>query len=86
MKVHVVGREMVFVGMHLIKYFSLSTVDALVSLASKLMYGDLSKYGIIRPKEGPFSLKVNKGRSPVLDVGTIAKIQSGDIKVKKVSV
>ncbi|XP_021862782.1 probable indole-3-pyruvate monooxygenase YUCCA10 [Spinacia oleracea] len=79
--VHVVDREMVFVAMQLVKYLSLSTVDALVSFASKLKYGDLSKYGIFRPKEGPFFLKINKGRSPVIDVGTIAKIQSGDIKV-----
>uniref|UniRef100_A0A803L7E0 Flavin-containing monooxygenase n=1 Tax=Chenopodium quinoa TaxID=63459 RepID=A0A803L7E0_CHEQI len=79
--VHVVAREMIFVGMHLLKYFSLSTVDALVTLASNLKYGDLSKYGIYRPNEGPMLLKATKGRIPVIDVGTIAKIQSGEIKV-----
>uniref|UniRef100_A0A803KVB6 Flavin-containing monooxygenase n=1 Tax=Chenopodium quinoa TaxID=63459 RepID=A0A803KVB6_CHEQI len=79
--VHVVAREMIFVGMHLLKYFSLSTVDALVTLASYLKYGNLSNYGIYRPNEGPFLLKATKGRSPVIDVGTIAKIQSGEIKV-----
>ena len=76
-----VAREMIFVGMNLLKYFSLSTVDALVTLASNLKYGNLSKYGIYRPNEGPFLLKATKGRSPVIDVGTIAKIQSGYITV-----
>ncbi|XP_021775069.1 probable indole-3-pyruvate monooxygenase YUCCA10 [Chenopodium quinoa] len=79
--VHVVAREMIFVGMHLLKYIPLSMVDAIVTFASKLKYGNLSKYGIHRPNEGPFFLKATKGRSPVLDVGTIAKIQSADIKV-----
>uniref|UniRef100_A0A803MHM4 Flavin-containing monooxygenase n=1 Tax=Chenopodium quinoa TaxID=63459 RepID=A0A803MHM4_CHEQI len=79
--VHVVIREMIIVGMHLLKYFSLSTVDALVTFASRLTYWNLSKYGICRPNEGPFLLKATKGRSPVLDVGTIAEIQSRKIKV-----
>ncbi|XP_021769473.1 probable indole-3-pyruvate monooxygenase YUCCA10 [Chenopodium quinoa] len=79
--VHVVTREMISVGMHLLKYLSLSTVDALVTFASMLMYGNLSKYGIFRPNEGPFLLKATKGRSHVLDVGTIAEIQSGKTKV-----
>ncbi|XP_021732652.1 probable indole-3-pyruvate monooxygenase YUCCA10 [Chenopodium quinoa] len=79
--VHVVTREMIFVGMHLLKYFSLSIVDALVTFASRLTYENLSKYGICRPNEGPFLLKATKGRSPVLDVGTIAEIQSRKIKV-----
>uniref|UniRef100_A0A803M3R0 Flavin-containing monooxygenase n=1 Tax=Chenopodium quinoa TaxID=63459 RepID=A0A803M3R0_CHEQI len=78
--VHVVAREMIFIGMHLLKYFSLPTVDALVTLASKLKYGNLSKYGIYRQNEGPLLLKTTKGRNPVIDVGTIAKIQSGEIK------
>ncbi|KAL2940602.1 putative indole-3-pyruvate monooxygenase YUCCA10 [Bienertia sinuspersici] len=64
--VHVVTREMVYIGMHLLKYLSLSVVDSLVTLASKLKYGNLSKYGIHRPKKGPFLLKATVGRSPVL--------------------
>uniref|UniRef100_A0A803MUE2 Flavin-containing monooxygenase n=1 Tax=Chenopodium quinoa TaxID=63459 RepID=A0A803MUE2_CHEQI len=80
-KVHVVAREMIFVEMHLLKYFSLSIVDALVTLSSNLKYGNLSKYGIYRLNEGPFLLKATKGRIPVIDVGTIGKIQYGEIKV-----
>ncbi|KAL9230193.1 hypothetical protein vseg_005578 [Gypsophila vaccaria] len=79
---HVVGKEMVWAGMHLLNYVSITVVDILVSMAAKIKYGDLSKYGIRRPKAGPFFLKATKGRSPVIDVGTVAKIQSGEIKVR----
>ncbi|KMT18218.1 hypothetical protein BVRB_2g023880 [Beta vulgaris subsp. vulgaris] len=79
--VHVLTREMICVGMHLLKYFGLSLVDTLITLAGKFKYGDLSKYGIHRPNKGPFLLKATTGRSSVIDVGTVAKIQSGEIKV-----
>ncbi|KAJ8443904.1 hypothetical protein Cgig2_032728 [Carnegiea gigantea] len=63
---HVVTRDMVWVGMHLLKYLSVSAVDFLIKLASYIKYGDLSKYGIHRPKNGPFSFKALRGRSPAL--------------------
>ncbi|KAK9742357.1 hypothetical protein RND81_03G166600 [Saponaria officinalis] len=78
---HVVSKEMIWVGMHLLKYLSIWVVDILVLMAVKIKYGDLSKYGIHRPEEGPFFIKATKGRSPVIDVGTVAKIRSGKIKV-----
>ncbi|KAF5823254.1 putative indole-3-pyruvate monooxygenase [Helianthus annuus] len=39
------------------------------------------RFGIQRPLKGPFLLKKETGRSPVIDVGTISKIKTGDIKV-----
>jgi len=81
MQLHVVTRDMVWVGMHLLKFFSVSAVDLLIKLASYIRYGDLSKYGIHRPKNGPFSFKALRGRGPVIDGGTIAKIRKGEIKV-----
>lgn len=50
-------------------------------LLSKIKYGDLSKYGINRPQEGPFALKVKNGKYPIIDVGTCKKIKSGEIQV-----
>ncbi|XP_076938277.1 putative indole-3-pyruvate monooxygenase YUCCA11 [Bidens hawaiensis] len=38
-------------------------------------------YGIQRPLKGPFSLKKDTGRSPVIDIGTISKIKAGEIEV-----
>ncbi|KAF5823259.1 putative indole-3-pyruvate monooxygenase [Helianthus annuus] len=53
----------------------------MVLVLSKLLYGDLRRFGIQRPLKGPFLLKKETGRSPVIDVGTISKIKTGDIKV-----
>ncbi|GFZ19504.1 flavin-binding monooxygenase family protein [Actinidia rufa] len=49
--------------------------------ARKLRYGDLTKYGIQRPQEGPFTLKAKYGKYPVIDVGTYKKIKFGEIQV-----
>ncbi|KAK2649316.1 hypothetical protein Ddye_016805 [Dipteronia dyeriana] len=77
----VYSREMLYLGTKvLVKYFSLETVDWVMVLLSKLYYGDLSKYGITRSKEGPFSTKIKHGKYPVLDLGTCKKIKSGEIQ------
>ncbi|MQL91993.1 hypothetical protein Taro_024616 [Colocasia esculenta] len=81
---HVVSKEIVYLGMALGRYISLQLVDALALLLCKLQYGDLSEFGIVRPAEGPFALKAKTGRSPVIDVGTVGKIKSGEIEVMKV--
>ncbi|XP_058099705.1 probable indole-3-pyruvate monooxygenase YUCCA10 [Magnolia sinica] len=79
--VHVLTRDMVHLGMVLLKYLPCSLVDTITLLLSKLKFGDLSKYGIRRPAKGPFHLKAIAGRSPVIDVGTIGKIMSREIEV-----
>ncbi|XP_050229106.1 probable indole-3-pyruvate monooxygenase YUCCA11 [Mercurialis annua] len=79
--VHVVTKEMVFLGMNLLKFFPCNLVDPLMVMLCKLKYGELSKYGLKRPTEGPFYLKAITGRSPTIDVGAIEKIKRGEIKV-----
>ncbi|XP_050236502.1 probable indole-3-pyruvate monooxygenase YUCCA10 [Mercurialis annua] len=79
--VHIVNREMAFLALAMMKYFSLGLVDSLLVLVSKIVYGDLSKYGITRAAEGPFFMKVAYGKYPVIDVGTFSKIKSGEIQV-----
>ncbi|KAL1339775.1 hypothetical protein AAHE18_U064800 [Arachis hypogaea] len=51
------------------------------SFVANIKFGDLSQFGIPRPNKGPFYLKKAAGRSPILDVGTIAMIKDGAIKV-----
>uniref|UniRef100_A0A251VRG8 Flavin-containing monooxygenase n=1 Tax=Helianthus annuus TaxID=4232 RepID=A0A251VRG8_HELAN len=51
-----------------------------VVVRSPLLYGDLGRFGIQRPLKGPILLKKETGISPVIDVGTISKIKTGDIK------
>jgi len=55
--------------------------DAISVLTLKLVVGDLSKFGIHRPKKGPIRLIVEDGRVSLLDVGTLALIRSGELAV-----
>ncbi|KAK7284704.1 hypothetical protein RJT34_19456 [Clitoria ternatea] len=79
--VHILSREMVSLGLFLLKYLPLSTVDSLMVILSRIVYGDVTKYGVARPNEGPFYMKVKYGKYPVIDVGTFNKIKSGELKV-----
>jgi indole-3-pyruvate monooxygenase len=82
MQVHIVSREMAYLALILLKRIEVGMVDSLLVMLSKLVYGDLSKYGIRRPSEGPFYMKVKYGKYPVIDVGAYKKIKSGEIQVR----
>ncbi|KAG0600425.1 hypothetical protein M758_11G033100 [Ceratodon purpureus] len=69
------------VSMKLLKVFPLWFVDKCIVYSSWLTLGDTAKYNLIRPEEGPLAMKARTGQTPVLDVGTVAKIRNGDIKV-----
>lgn len=75
------GKSTIALSMHLIKWLPLRFVDWLLILSSWLIHGDTSRRGIVRPKTGPLQLKEATGRTPVLDVGSMAKINTGEIKV-----
>ncbi|KAL5571894.1 hypothetical protein UlMin_021491 [Ulmus minor] len=79
--VHFLTEEIVKLGMFLLKYLPTKLVDMIVLNFGKLKHGDMSKYGLKKPKEGPFFLKQTTGRSATIDVGCIEKIRSGEIKV-----
>ncbi|XP_047963977.1 probable indole-3-pyruvate monooxygenase YUCCA11 [Salvia hispanica] len=79
--VHVLTENLVRLGMTLLAYLPLYLVDNLVMILGDLRLGRLTKYGIVKPKEGPFSLKLSTGRSPIIDVGTIGRIKAGEIQV-----
>ncbi|KAK7290794.1 hypothetical protein RIF29_05489 [Crotalaria pallida] len=79
--VHFLSRKMVDLGLFLLNYLSLSKVDSLMGMLSRMVYGDLTTYGIPRPNEGPFYMKVMYGKYPVIDTGTIDKIKSQELKV-----
>ncbi|KAJ8530739.1 hypothetical protein K7X08_023620 [Anisodus acutangulus] len=79
--VHVLTREMVHIGMLLLKYLPISLVDTAIAKYAKFRFGNLAELGIPQPEEGPFYIKLLKGRSPVIDVGAINKIKLGEIKV-----
>ncbi|XP_057739145.1 indole-3-pyruvate monooxygenase YUCCA6-like [Arachis stenosperma] len=85
--VHILPREMLGkstfgLSMWLLKWFPLRLVDRFLLIVSWLMLGDTSRFGLDRPRLGPLELKNLSGKTPVLDVGTLAKIKGGDIKVR----
>ncbi|GLU02113.1 hypothetical protein SLE2022_193800 [Rubroshorea leprosula] len=68
--------------MSLLKWLPMRLVDRFLLLVSWFMLGDTARFGLDRPQLGPLELKNRSGKTPVLDVGTLAtKVKSGDIKV-----
>ena len=55
--------------------------DWLGSQIRKIYFGDLSKYGLKMSKESPTKLLRETGKTPLIDLGTIAAIKAGKIKV-----
>ncbi|KAJ0959374.1 putative indole-3-pyruvate monooxygenase [Helianthus annuus] len=55
--IHVLNKELVQLGMYFLKYIRCTFVDKMVLMLSKLLYGDLGRFGIQRPLKGPFLLK-----------------------------
>ena len=55
--------------------------DKCVVFLSWLSFGSMKEYGFLRPKEGPLAGKARIGKTPVIDVGTVAKVKDGQIKV-----
>ena len=56
--------------------------DALVGPVLSWAVGDLSAHGIQRPALGPNQMIEQQGRIPLLDIGTIAMVKAGRIRVR----
>jgi indole-3-pyruvate monooxygenase len=82
---HVVPRDLYgipaqWTGLLLAK-LPIKVADALGVRAAENYFGDLTQYGIVRPKMGPMTQVIEKGRIPVIDVGTIDAIKSNRLSV-----
>nr|MDQ2736851.1 NAD(P)-binding domain-containing protein [Pseudomonadota bacterium] len=55
--------------------------DAIATAVMGLAVGDLSTWGIVRPRIGPNRMIEQSGRIPMLDIGTIAMVKAGRIRV-----
>ncbi|URE27125.1 Flavin-binding monooxygenase-like [Musa troglodytarum] len=80
-QLHIVSREIWLVAMFLMKFLPCRLLDALILLLCYLKFGNLSKYGLHRPTKGPMYLKKYTPIYPVVDIGTVTKIKSGEIQV-----
>lgn len=65
----------------MMKWLPLWLIDKLLVILAWLILGNLEKYGLRRPKIGPLQLKNASGKTPVLDIGALKKIRSGEIMV-----
>jgi indole-3-pyruvate monooxygenase len=55
--------------------------DAIVVPVLRLAVGNLARWGIVRPRIGPNRMIEDYGRVPMLDIGTIAMVKAGKIRV-----
>lgn len=72
--------------MALLKRMSVKLVDKFLLTMANFILGDTDRLGLRRPKTGPIELKNLTGKTPVLDVGALAQIKSGRIKVPNRSI
>jgi cation diffusion facilitator CzcD-associated flavoprotein CzcO len=83
--VHVVPRDMFGRPTQhtnvLLSYLPLWLRDVIARTILGLVVGDLSRWGIVRPKVGPNQMIEESGRIPLLDLGTIAMVKKGKIRV-----
>ncbi|XP_076921319.1 putative indole-3-pyruvate monooxygenase YUCCA8 [Bidens hawaiensis] len=84
--VHVLPREILGkstfdLAVMMLKWLPLWLVDNMLLILAWLMFGNTQNYGIKRPSLGPLQLKKTNGKTPVLDIGTLRRIRSGDIKI-----
>ena len=66
----------------LLSHLPLALRDALAGATLRLAVGDLSRWGIVRPRQGPNAMIEQQGRIPLLDIGTVAMVKQGRIAVR----
>lgn len=57
--------------------------DVIGGLVRRIAFGNIEKYGLPVSKTPPRILIQEKGRTPIIDLGTIAKIKKGEIRIFK---
>ncbi|KAJ4895279.1 putative indole-3-pyruvate monooxygenase YUCCA3 [Raphanus sativus] len=84
--VHVLPREILGkstfeLGVTMMKWMPVWVADKTLLLLARIVLGNTDKYGLKRPEIGPLELKNKEGKTPVLDIGALPKIRSGNIKI-----
>jgi len=65
----------------LLSHLPLALSDAIAAVILGHVVGDLSRWGIVRPSVGLNRMIEESGRIPILDLGTIAMVKQGRIRV-----
>lgn len=84
--VHVIPRDLLGIPAQINSVYGLGRLpptlaDRLVLPLLNRFVGDLSPYGLRRPSIGPARQVVEQGRIPLIDIGTVALIKQGQIRV-----
>lgn len=77
----VLGKSTFEIAVMMMGWLPLWLVDKILVILAWAVLGSTDKYGIPRPSIGPMALKNIDGKTPVLDIGALEMIRSGDIKV-----
>jgi indole-3-pyruvate monooxygenase len=85
--VNVIPRELLGIPISVISLALRSlpprVADAMSKLTRRLAVGDLATAGLSRSDVGPLQQIAERHRIPVIDVGTLARMRSGDIAARK---
>nr|WP_271711650.1 NAD(P)/FAD-dependent oxidoreductase [Marinigracilibium pacificum] len=76
------GRPTQHTSIVLNKYLPPFIVDFIGNLIKKSLYNDMGNYGLSLEKEPPGKMLRKKGKTPVIDQGTMDYIREGKIEVK----
>lgn len=84
--IHVIPREVLGVPAQINSLFLMGRLprpvaDRVSRALLDRVVGDLSRWGIRRPDEGPVTQVVTRGRIPLIDIGTVSLIKQGKITV-----
>ncbi len=86
-KLHVTPRDALGMPMPLptilLTKLPIALADAIISGVLRMTIGDLSQWGIESPEVGVLRDYLQRARVPLIDVGTVARIKSGEISVRK---
>lgn len=63
------------------QYFPSRMVDAVNAPFLHLRFGDIGRFGLKRSSDGPMTTMKKTARTPLINIGTIERIRSGDIQV-----
>jgi cation diffusion facilitator CzcD-associated flavoprotein CzcO len=84
--IHVVKRDLLGIPSQVLailtSWIPVRVLDVIFRGLVALTVGDLSRYGLRRPREGIVAQIDRLGRIPLIDVGTIRLIRKGEIRVR----
>jgi thioredoxin reductase len=84
--IHIVRRDMFGIPAQTLalwcRWIPRAILDVMFGWLARLTVGNLSRYGITRPRVRILAQLEDQGRIPMLDIGTVAKIEAGQIRVR----